>query len=98
MHPTHLKIPLMSEKIMRMLLTLLFTSLAFFGLSEFGLFHWDLMISSTNACLIIARASTAHFLRSAQNLMLFLCRTHCEIAVGTGAILEWMEANLMPRD
>jgi hypothetical protein len=31
----------MSKKMMSMLLTLLFTCLTFFGLGEFGLFHWE---------------------------------------------------------
>jgi hypothetical protein len=46
-------------------LTLLFTSLAYFSLSEFGLFYsiipvW-LMLSSPNACLIIASVSVHFF-------------------------------------
>jgi hypothetical protein len=39
-----------------------------------------LILSSQNACLIIARVSVTLFLRFAQNLVLFLCRIHCEIA------------------
>jgi hypothetical protein len=31
----------MSKKVMIMLLTLLFTCLAFFGLGDVGLFHWE---------------------------------------------------------
>jgi len=34
-------IPLMSKKVMIMLLRLLFTCLAFFGLGDLGLFHWE---------------------------------------------------------
>jgi hypothetical protein len=34
-------IPLMPKKMMSMLLTLLLTCLAIFGLGEFGLFHWE---------------------------------------------------------
>jgi hypothetical protein len=40
------------------------------------------MLSSLNACLIIARVSVTIFPTSAQNLMLFLCRIHCKIASG----------------
>jgi hypothetical protein len=40
------------------------------------------MFSSSNACLIIANVSVALFPRFAQNLVLFLCRTHREIASG----------------
>jgi hypothetical protein len=52
-------IPLMSKKIMNMLLTLLFTCLASFGLYEFGLMLM-LMLSSPNAC-IITPGSPSHF-------------------------------------
>jgi hypothetical protein len=41
-----------------------------------------LMLSSQNACLIIARVSAAFLPRFAQNFMLFLCRIHREIASG----------------
>jgi len=34
-------IPLTSKKVMIMFLTLLFTCLAFFGLGDMGLFHWE---------------------------------------------------------
>jgi len=34
-------IPLMSKKVMSMLLRLLFTRLAFLGLGDMGLFHWE---------------------------------------------------------
>jgi len=34
-------IPLMSKKVIIMLLRLLFTCLAFFGLGDMGLFHWE---------------------------------------------------------
>jgi hypothetical protein len=37
------------------------------------------MLSSTNTWLIIDRVPAAHFPRSAQNLMLFLCEIHGEI-------------------
>jgi hypothetical protein len=40
------------------------------------------MLSSLNACLIIARVSVALFPRFSQNLMLFLCRIHRKIASG----------------
>jgi hypothetical protein len=44
-----------------MLFTLFFTYLAYFGLREFSIFHSNthvwLMLSSPNACLIIARVS-----------------------------------------
>jgi hypothetical protein len=70
-------IPLMSKKMKSMLLTLLFTCFAFFGLSDVGLVH-----SSPNACLIIGRVSVALLLRFAENVMLFLCRIHREIASG----------------
>jgi ABC-type dipeptide/oligopeptide/nickel transport system permease subunit len=72
----------MSKKNMIMLLTLLFTCLAFFGLGEFGLSHWELMLSSLNAFLINSRVSVALFPRFAQNLMLFLCQIHHEITSG----------------
>jgi hypothetical protein len=52
-----------------MLLTSLFTCLAFFGLRKYGLFHSNtrvwLILYSLHACLIIARVSAAHFSRSA---------------------------------
>jgi hypothetical protein len=38
-----------------------------------------LMLSSPNACLIFARVSVAFSRKCLQNLMLFLCRIHCEI-------------------
>jgi hypothetical protein len=72
----------MSQKMMSMLLSLLFTCLAYFDIGEFGLFQWKLMISSLNACLIIARVPVALFLTFAHNLMLFLCRIHREITSG----------------
>ena len=34
-------IPMTSKKVMIMFLTLLFTCLAFFGLGDVGLFHWE---------------------------------------------------------
>jgi hypothetical protein len=40
------------------------------------------VLSSPNACLIIARVSVALFTRFAQNLMLILCRIHREITSG----------------
>jgi hypothetical protein len=40
------------------------------------------MFCSPNAYLIIAKVSVAPFPRFAQNLMLFLCRIHREIASG----------------
>jgi hypothetical protein len=40
----------------------------------------QLMLSFPNACLIFARVSVAIFPRFAQNLMLFFCRIHHEIA------------------
>jgi hypothetical protein len=40
-------IPLMSKKMMSMLLTLLFTCLTFFSLGEFALFHWE------DCCLVL---------------------------------------------
>jgi hypothetical protein len=59
-----LTILLMSKKMMTPL-TLLFSSLAFFSLGEFGLSHSNtriwLLLSSMNACLIIAQASVALF-------------------------------------
>jgi hypothetical protein len=39
-----------------------------------------LMLSSPNACLIIARVSVALFPRLAQKLKLFLCQIHRKIA------------------
>jgi hypothetical protein len=45
------------------------------------------MLYSPNACLIIDTVSVAHFPRFAQNLMLFLCRIHCEVASGQPDIL-----------
>jgi hypothetical protein len=50
---------LMAKKMMSMLLTLLFTCLALFGLGQFGL-------SSPNACLINVRDSVALFRRFAK--------------------------------
>jgi hypothetical protein len=41
-------------------------------------FRVRLMLSSPKACLIIARVSVALFSRFLQDLMLFLCRIHCE--------------------
>jgi hypothetical protein len=38
----------------------------------------QLVLSSLNACLLIAKVFTALFSRSAQNLMLFLCQVHSE--------------------
>jgi hypothetical protein len=62
----------MSKK-MIMLLNLLFTCLAFFRYSEFGLFHSNthvqFMLSIPNACLIIARVSAVLSTRFAQNVM-----------------------------
>jgi hypothetical protein len=71
----------MSKKIMSILLTLLFTSLAFLGLGEFGLFH-----SITGSCLLPERLSN-HFqglslFRLAQNCIHIHCRIHHEIALG----------------
>jgi hypothetical protein len=43
-------------------------------------FRVRLMLSSPNACLIIASVSVPHFPRFAHNLMLFFCRIHREIA------------------
>jgi hypothetical protein len=55
----------MSKKEMSILLTLLFTGRAFFGLGEFGLFrsitHVRFMLSSPKACLINATAFIALF-------------------------------------
>jgi hypothetical protein len=45
-------------------------------------FHVRLILSSPKACLIIVRVSVALFPRFAQHLMLFLCRSHREIATG----------------
>jgi hypothetical protein len=42
----------------------------------------QLMLSFPKTCLIIARVSVTLFPRFAQNLMLFLCWVHCEIASG----------------
>jgi hypothetical protein len=69
----------MSKKMMNMLLTLLFSCLAFLSLGEFGL---RLMLSSPNACLFIARVSVALSPRFAQHTMLFLCRIHLKLAAG----------------
>jgi hypothetical protein len=41
-----------------------------------------LMLSSSNACVIIARVSVTHFPRVAQNLMHIRCRIPCEIPSG----------------
>jgi hypothetical protein len=41
-----------------------------------------LMLSSPSACLTISKFSVALFLKCEQNLMLFLCRIHREIASG----------------
>jgi uncharacterized PurR-regulated membrane protein YhhQ (DUF165 family) len=73
--------PLMSNKIMSMLLTLLFTRLAFLGLGEFGLSVYG-SLSTPNACLIISRISVALVTRCAQNVMHTHCRSHLEIASG----------------
>jgi hypothetical protein len=51
----------MLKKMMSMLFTLLFTCLAFLSLGEFGTFRVRLMLSSLNACLIIARVSVIIF-------------------------------------
>jgi hypothetical protein len=40
-----------------------------------------LTLSSLNACKIIARVCVTIFPRFAQNLMLFVCRTHRKIAI-----------------
>jgi hypothetical protein len=80
-HEFYGTIPFMSKKMMSMLLTLFFACLAFF----FGLgltFRVQLMISSPNACLIIARVSVALLPKFAHNFMLFLCRLHREIVSG----------------
>jgi hypothetical protein len=39
----------------------------------------SMLFEHPNACLIIARVSIARFSRSAQNLMLFLCKIHPQI-------------------
>jgi hypothetical protein len=67
---------------MSMLLTVLFTCLAFFDLGDFGLFHCKRMLSSTNACLITVKDSVAPFPGFAQQLMHTRCRIHREIATG----------------
>jgi hypothetical protein len=72
--------PLDVKENMSMLLTFLFTSLTFSRSRCVLIFRVRLMLSSPNACLIVARISIALFLRFAQNLMLFLCRIHREIA------------------
>jgi hypothetical protein len=41
-----------------------------------------LMLSLPNACLIIDSVSVALFPRFVQNMMLFPCRIHCDIASG----------------
>jgi hypothetical protein len=42
-------------------------------------FRVQLLLSTSNSCLIIARISVAFFPRSAQNLMLFHCRIRREM-------------------
>jgi hypothetical protein len=69
-------VPLMSKKMMSMLLTLLFVCVTFFGLGEFGLsvygscfLHWTLVQSLPGP--------PSHFSRDLhKNLMLFLCWIH----------------------
>jgi hypothetical protein len=72
-------IPLMSKKMMSMHLTLRFTCLSFFSLGEFWL--------SVYCSSFLPECLSNHFEglrltfpRFAQNLMLFLCRIHREIA------------------
>jgi hypothetical protein len=72
----------MSTKMMSMLLTLLFTCLAFFGLGEFGPFMYGSNFLPRNACLIFVRVSVALFPRFAQNIKQYLSQTHREIALG----------------
>jgi hypothetical protein len=45
----------------------------------FWAFRVQLMLSSPKACLFTFRVSVGLFPRSAQSLMLFLCRIHCKI-------------------
>jgi hypothetical protein len=70
----------MSKIMVSMLLTLLLTCLAFSGLGEYGLAHSNarvqLILSSVNTCIIIAKVSFAPFPRFAQNLV----HIRCEIA------------------
>jgi hypothetical protein len=68
-------IPLMSKKMMSMLDFALHLS-HLFQSRWVRTFHVRLMLSSQNACLIIARVSVALFPRFVQNLMLFLCQIH----------------------
>jgi hypothetical protein len=70
------------EFFLSMLLTLLFTCLAFLGLTEFGLSVYGSCFLPQTFFLIIARVSSTLFLRFAQNLLPFLCRIHCEFTSG----------------
>jgi hypothetical protein len=45
------------------------------------------MLSSPNACLIIVRVSVSLFPRFAKNVMMFLCRSRCKIALG---LVHWL--------
>jgi hypothetical protein len=67
-------IPLMSRKMMSMLLTLLSTCLAILRTRRVYTIRVRLVDSSPNACLIIVRVSEALLPKFAQNLALFLCR------------------------
>jgi hypothetical protein len=85
--------PWFSKKIMNMLLALLFTCLAFFGLGEFGLSVYG-SLSFPNACLNIVRVSVALFQRFAQNVMHIHCRIHCEIAPGQIHDSKWKDVKI----
>jgi hypothetical protein len=74
--------PWYQRKVMNMLLTLLFASLWHFRCRWVWTFRAQFTFSSPNACLIIARVSVELFSRITQNLTLFICRIHREIASG----------------
>jgi hypothetical protein len=69
-----------------MLLTLLYTCLAFSSLGEFELFHSNahvqLMLSSLNGCLLNARVFIARLTKSTQSFMNTRCWIHREILSG----------------
>jgi hypothetical protein len=75
----------MLKKMMNMLLTVLFTSIAFSACPEPSVPFKHQRTAHNflpEKLSIIARVSVALFARFAQNLMLLLCRMHCEIASG----------------
>jgi hypothetical protein len=72
---------------MSMLLTLLYTCLSFCRSLRIELaVYGSCFLLRTLVCLIITRVSVALFFRFSQNVMLFLCLTHREIA--SGQIIE----------